>query len=319
MAANYFDSTQTRSMDTIMAKFTTDEMRNELRTIFLFEADHVAMGAGYEAAERFIGFPMDDRQNYCAMEPEKVDLGRFPIAKLFDHGYDFAFRPTVMSSLDSSEVQDLIVFMLGTPRAGGISLGGQLHPFMTPDGLCQTVSDAAKARWKLEVEPDAGEDFTTRELALLANMTEGAIRNALADKSENGLRAIAGSKNPVLVEKAEAARWLKGRRGFIPTPNRPIEDPFLREQIKNAQSAEALGQLIGQCVRLATKASKSVPTGLGWQPGELEAWISGNARFDLDRAKALAAVLDLDVPLFVGKALEVSLRREATEAHGGRS
>jgi hypothetical protein len=303
-----------------MILFTKEQMLNELRTIFLFEADHIAIGAGLGAAEEFIGFSNDEYGNYCAMKPEIVDLDRFPIACAFEQGYDYAFRPTVLSTLgDPSEVQDLRVFMDGTPKVGGIGCGGETHQFMTPDGFCQTVADAVYARWKLEWEDDAGEHFTTRELALLANMTEGAIRNALADKSENGLRAIPGSKNPVQIEKAEAARWLQGRRGFIPTPNRPREDRFLKEQLQNAPSAEALGQLIGQCVKRAARTPGDVQAALGWKHEQLDAWVRGENRFDLESAKALAVALDLDVPLFVGKALEVSLRRDLATANGGQS
>jgi hypothetical protein len=150
-------------------------------------------------------------------------------------------------------------------------------------------------------------------------MTEGAIRNAPADKSENGLRAIPGSKNPVQIEKAEAARWLQGRRGFIPTPNRPREDRFLKEQLQNAPSAEALGQLIDRCVKLAAHTPRNVQAALGWEPAELDAWVRGENRFDVERAKSLAVALDLDVPLFVGKALEVSLRRDLAIGNGGQS
>jgi hypothetical protein len=38
------------------------------------------------------------------------------------------------------------------------------------------VADAASARWKLEWIADGTQTFTIRELALLANMTEGAVR-----------------------------------------------------------------------------------------------------------------------------------------------
>jgi hypothetical protein len=195
-----------------MARFKKEEMLVELRTIFLFEADHILMGAGPEMAERFIGFPVPEEGEYCHRSPMEVDLSRFQIANAFEHGYEFAFRPSVMNMLDESQVQDLNVFMLGTPKAGGISLGGETHRFMTPDGLCQMVADTVHARWKLEWDSPGAHVLSTRELALLADMTEGAVRNAIADKGENGLRAISGSKNPVTVEHADALRWLSGRR-----------------------------------------------------------------------------------------------------------
>ena len=147
-----------------MARFPKSEMLNELRTIFLFEADHILMGSGPEVAAQFIGFDPEFNE-YCHLSPERVDLSRFSIAGSFERGYDYAFRPSLLNTLGEGEVQDLVVFMLGTPRAGGISSGGETHAFMTPEGLCQRVADTVLARWKLEWDPvGAGShSFTTRE------------------------------------------------------------------------------------------------------------------------------------------------------------
>jgi hypothetical protein len=294
-------------METAMARFTKEQMLNELRVIFLFEADHILMGAGREVAERFIGFEVPEDGQYCFEQPDRVDLRRFPISNVFERAYEAAFFPSVLTSFDDSEVQDLVQFMMGTPRAGGINAAGEPHSFMTPDGYCQSVADAVFARWKLEWDPAGldGHTFTTRELALLANMTEGAVRNAIAHKSEDGLRVVAGMK-PVSVARDEAWRWLQNRRGFIPSPKRPSEDRFLCEHLRNIQSAAALGDLI------RTQLSTSKQQTLGWTNDEIDEWCNGSFRFDEARACQLARALDFDVPLFVGKALEVSLRRDSS-------
>jgi hypothetical protein len=284
-------------------------MRDELRAIFLFEADHILMGSGPEMAQRFIGFDTGDNGEYCFHNPADVDLSRFQIATAFDDGYEYAFRPSVTNELDKGRVQDLAVFMLGTPKAGGIYSGGETHSFMTPDGLCQTVADTVHARWKLEWDSPGSHTFTTRELALLADMTEGAVRNALS-KSEDGLRAIPGTKNPVYVEHAEALRWLNGRRGFIASPQRASEDRFLKEQLQNVQDAETLGKLIERRLWNTYDSIDKAPSALGWTSIELEGWVNGTQAFKTDRARTLAQALDLDIPLFVGKALEVTLRRD---------
>ena len=302
-----------------MARFTKDQMFDELRTIFLFEADHILMGAGPEAAAHFIGFEVPDENEYCHRPPGDVDLKRFQISGAFDRGYEFAFRPSVMNTLGEGEVQDLNVFMLGTPRAGGIDSGGETDRFMTPEGLCRTVADTVFARWKLEWESPGAHTFTTRELALLADMTEGAVRNALADKSESGLRAVPGTKNPVIVEHAEVLRWLKGRRGFIASPARAKDDRFLSEQLQNLQTTERLGHIVS--VRLwdtfgsPSEASKA----LSWPPSILESWRKGEQVFDLNQALQLAKAIDVDAPLFVGKTLELTLRRDLSNAPGGQS
>ncbi|UDL96145.1 hypothetical protein LGH83_08170 [Lichenihabitans sp. PAMC28606] len=304
-----------------MTRFVKTEMLDELRTIFLFEADHLLMGAGPEMAERFVGFEPGDAGEYCHRSPADVDLSRFQITTAFNAGYDYAFRPSVMNTLGEGEVQDLHVFMLGTPRAGGIGSGGETHAFMTQSGLCQTVADTVLARWKLEWDGSgtAVHDFTTRELALLADMTEGAVRNALADKSDSGLRAIPGTKNPVMVEHAEAMRWLKGRRGFIPTPGRASEDRFLTEHLQSVQSAEALGHLIGRRLWDTFGSPDKAPAALAWTVADMDGWQIGTQTFREDQARQLAQALDMDVPLFVGKALEVTLRRDLSSAKGGRS
>ncbi|BBE74932.1 hypothetical protein [Oharaeibacter diazotrophicus] len=282
-----------------MARFTKDQMLDELRTIFLFEADHLAMGAGSAMAVAFIGFESDQ---YWEEAPSRVDLSRFPITFAFDAGYDFAFQPGYLNKYSSEMALDLYAFMEGTPRCGGQrDRQGETHVFMTQDGFCRTVVDAVHAREKLD---DAYGDFTIRDLALLANMTEGAVRNALADRSDNGLRAVPGSK-PVEVNHAEGVRWLSGRRGFVPTPNRPQEDRFLREHLVELSSAEALSRVVSRLLWPRDKAPLPAD--------RVTAWIDGTFTFDRQDAEKLAEVLDLDVPLFVGKALEVSMRRDRTQ------
>jgi len=292
-----------------MAIFSKQDLMNELKTIFLFEADHILMGAGEKAAEEFIGFPAGDRGEYCHMDPANVNLDRFPIAGAFDRGYDYAYFPSVKNTLGEGEVQDLNVFMAGTPRAGGIHSGGETHAFMTSDGLCQRVADTVFARWKLEWnEYNDGETFTTRELALLANMTEGAVRNAVSDKGSAGLKAIPGTKNPVLIEHADALHWLSGRRGFVPTPSSAGSDRFFLQNLKEVTTSDAMGLLICQALN-GTRVE--VAKGLGWSLETLEHWLDGVQVFDEQRASELAAYLEVDEPFFVGKTLEVVRRRDA--------
>jgi len=54
---------------------------------------------------------------------------------------------------------------------------------------------------------------------------------------------------------------------------------------------------------------------LGWTTAEVQPWLDGTFAFDVERAGRIAEVLQLDVPMFVGKALEVTLR----SGEGGRS
>jgi hypothetical protein len=288
-----------------MAKFTKDEMLDELRTIFLFEADHVLLSSGADKAAAFVGFPVGEGNEYLNEPPSRVDLGLFSnIVGSFDRGYEFAFNRSRMNTLGEEEIQDLLVFMEGTPRAGGVSSGGEMHRFMTPDGFCRIVADTAQARLKLERSSD--ETFSPRELALLANMSEGAVRMAMSDKGDHALRAVPGAK-PIAVELAEAKRWLFGRRGFVPFPEQLVDDRFLTRAIRDAQTAEAFGRLIHQAIGFQSASELAQERGL--PAAELKAWLEGLYTFDLDRAREVAEALKMDVPLFVGKALELSLRR----------
>lgn len=297
-----------------MDRFTKYEMLDELRTIFLFEADHIVLGAGPNMAEQFIGFP-NERGEYCHMDPSLVDLRRFNITHVFDRGYDCAFRPSLINILDGGEVQDLVAFMDGTPRIGGVSSAGETHRFMNPDGFCRTVADAVHARWKLEWDSvgRGSHTFTTRELALLANMTEGAVRNGMADKGENGLRVIPGSK-PVQVEYNEAKRWLSARRGFVPTPQQPHLDTVLHEDLASIKTPEEFASFVRNLSYYYGEQRPGVGRAIDsvLALDEIEHWFDfGTFVFDPDKARRLADALDLDVPSFVGKALEVSLRRDA--------
>jgi hypothetical protein len=243
----------------------------------------------------------------------KVDLDRFAVTRVFRWAYAAAFTPSVMEWNGGLEEHDvLLTFMHGLPRIGSVG-GMEAHQFMGPDGFCQTVSDIIHAHWKLEWDTAGagGHTFTTRELALLANMSEGAVRNAMADKSGNGLKAIAGSK-PVSVEHDEAWRWLNGRRGFFPIPQRPADDRYLNSSLKDLDSAQAFGKFVARLIALDASGAQSLLT-RGWNKADLSAWSAATLTFDHDRAAQLAAALDLDVPLFVGKALEVSLRRDLVE------
>jgi hypothetical protein len=289
-----------------MAAFTKEQMLDELRTIFLFEADHVLISSGPKKAEAFIGFPPGDRGEYVHESPSKVDLSLFAdITASFERAYEFAFNRSRLNTFDENEVQDLQAFMEGTPRIGGISSAGEMHRFMTPDGFCRTVADAAFARWKLEWAGDESAKFTTRELALLANMSEGAVRMAISDKSEGSLKPIPGSK-PVAIKFDEAKRWLSGRRGFIPWPERAVDDRFLTRAIRDAETPKVLARLVHQVAGF--EPAEKIAAKLDWTTEEIQSWLDGTFAFDVERARDLAMFLQLDVPMFVGKALEVTLR-----------
>lgn len=94
-------------------------------------------------------------------------------------------------------------------------------------------------------------DDARKVLALLANMSEGAVRNAMSDRGEGGLRASPGSK-PVEVPFEEARRWLAGRRGFVASPRRLSENRAVFDRLATVRSATDLGDLVRRCLALGT-------------------------------------------------------------------
>jgi hypothetical protein len=292
-------------MELKMPTFTKKEMFRELATILLFEADHMILSSGMEMAKYFIGFETDNGE-YLHELPEKVEHKRFNAFGMFERGFEYAFEPSLLNAINENDFQDLVVFMQGVPKVGGIFSGGEMHQFMTPDGFCQSVADAASARWRLEWDDMGASElgFTPRELALLANMTEGAVRNAMSDKSEFGIKPIPGTKNPVKFSHDESLRWLSGRRGFIAGPSSIKEDKLFLESLKKTDTALAFSSLIKKLSIFSTTRNDL-------EDLNVESWCDGTFQFDREVAKKLAHALDIDVPTFVGKALEVSLRRDS--------
>lgn len=326
-----------------MSRFTKEQMRGELRDILLYQADHLVCCGTTDAAEAFIGFPPEDDEglyeSYWRMDASGVDLSRFRISEYFDLAYDFAFEPSLIHHIHPVEVGSLVAFMNGIPRPMSQDINNidpllPMRPlsasFMEQDGYCQTVADAAVARWKLEVSGQG--TFTPRELALLANMSEGAVRNAMSDKSESALKPIPGSK-PIQVEHEDAMRWLQGRRGYRAIPRRVDTDTVAKLKLETVRNVQELsGVITAHYVAFVGRHPfqehsnrhfssdgtssfeiEQMPKGLrslDWSMEEFESWREGSFSFDREKAISLAEALGLDAPLFAGKALEVSLRRD---------
>lgn len=293
-----------------MPRFSKEQIHGELSKILLIQADHIANTAHPDIAEQFIGFPLqNDEFCYFESDPARVDLSRFHATTLLDACYEYAVSPSVLTGHDDSLVQDLQVFVLGMPQA---DVGGEIHSFLTESGVCRMVAEISLARFKL----DEGDALSGREVALLANMTEGAVRNALADKSENGLQAISGTKNPVMIENDEALRWLMGRRGFVPTPFSLDEDRFVTERILKSRSTKEIGEIVSRLSWTRFGSPDDAPAKLGWSDETFKAWCEGTQTFDETKAIQLAEAFGTDVPLFVGKMRETTLRRDLVVGKG---
>ena len=301
-----------------MAQFTKDQLGTEIASILILQAYQSYLCSGREAAAwEFLGIvPKEPYESINEVDPARVDLDRFPIAASVFGCYDYAFHPTGDDRFDPSESSTVADFLAGMPREDFNGMLSAFPNYMGPPSLCADALTVADARSALDGwGEDITSDLSIRQVALLADMTEGAVRNALAQKGDAGLKAIPKSK-PVRIEVDEARRWLAGRRGFRPTPKEPSDDPILNERLRGFERMAQLADFIERHAVRTHGSPDALADGLGWPMDELARCGEGTFAFDPERAMALGTAIGADGPTFVGKALELSLRRDASTDDG---
>lgn len=281
--------------------FPATELLDELRTILLFTADFLAMTRSAEAAATFIGF---DSEQYHSEPLSRVALDSFRIAPTMTVIYDYAFQVGEARHFNEDLLQDANIFIEGVPRVGGQDhQGGETHPYMTEDGTCRRAITTANARWKLE-SPTPSE-LSVRELALLANMTEGAVRNALAAA---GIKAK-GSRT--FVDVAFAREWLAGRRSFVPTTCWEYTPDAAHLDIRTARTVSDLSLALTRRAEQKGLSVAALATASTVVPERTAAWLTGTPDLDIATAVALATALDLDPALVAGRTVELLLRQSS--------
>lgn len=129
----------------------------------------------------------------------------------------------------------------------------------TPPRLATTAALSAVARMVLDDgwrQTDYGAEhgilagdqghLTIAEIALLANMDEGSVRNAANKKLPDPLKTVQRGKRS-LVEPAEARRWLAGRKGFVPT--KPCDGSQIRPPEYNVRLTQEQALEIDKAAR----------------------------------------------------------------------
>ena len=115
------------------------------------------------------------------------------------------------------------------------------------------IVELAMARYQL----DYARHVTLPQIALLADVNERSVRNALHATGESMLAATRDEYGALVVEKTEALRWLRGRRNFKETvrigswgsdlPEKLDMDeimPFLRNRLEERFSVEHLREVL---------------------------------------------------------------------------
>jgi hypothetical protein len=291
-------------MGNSMVPFTKDEMEAELREIYAAQASHIAHVGNNEAANIFLGFewefsPWEDTLDEVA---SKIDLTRFKATEYMSVAYDYAFQVGHFRAYDECVHMDVIGFDCGVPAYASCGIGPAYRH--RPDSKCRHVVDMAMARWYLDGNEDVSA-LSIRQLAVLAGMKEGAVRNSLSSEK------IKTEGSPASVSMEIAREWLKKRKGFIPS--------IFEDCSKEQWQADARILLAGDFVT----AMENILARLQLKPEEaankadvpLEYFVSllggKHGSDNISNLQRVAVALDLDAPQFVGRAIEVALRHSA--------
>lgn len=283
-----------------MSRPSLADLHQELAATLIVQAHQIVLVTDRpEDGKAFLGRDPD------AAQAEDIDLGRFPVAARLEALHAYAFAPTGDDLYDVNELYWLEDFLCGLPRS---NWDGEVRGFPErgQTSALADVLDAASARAALDGhEQDNTPELSTRQLALLADITEGAVRNALSQGGAAGLTAVPGAK-PVRVSLDEARRWLPGRRGYRPTPTGPSDDPILNERLRGFDRMEQLADFVKRHAERRLGSAEALGT-------EAVGWLDGSYTFDAAAARDIAETIGADVPTFVGKALELALRRDGED------
>jgi len=183
-----------------------------------------AKGAGVRA------LGLTERQGYVRLA-SSVDVKVTAIGRMLPVWIRYAYEGVVSAGYGSNAMD--------THAEGSLErLRDMLHLLRKDDPYFELCLDAAQsdmsdavsfggledlsARVTARHELDIGLDLTPQQLALLANMSERSVRNAMLGSGD--LKANANG----MIDNAEAARWLKGRRGFVLSTRRQFPSDSLQ-------------------------------------------------------------------------------------------
>jgi hypothetical protein len=278
--------------------FTKEAMAAELRELIFFQASHIAHVAGNEAASNFLGFSCEIGcfSGPSQGEAKQIDLGRFRVWPYLSDAFDYAFQVGRCWNYDESADAEVSHFDYSvTPHA----CWGEISPYHEANSKVRHVVDLATARITLDLNRDSG-SLTVRHLALLANMSEAAVRNALS---------AAKISSPVDTEAA--AEWLKDRKGFVPTRTEENWAANWTARTNFYLSAERLQAGLAGVLNDLKLTPETAASAADISVDEIRSLL-GDAPpipISIDKLKRLGSVLEADVPHFVGQAMEATLRR----------
>jgi hypothetical protein len=294
-----------RSTATSLRPTDKATVMTELREVLLGNACQLMLSTGEDQlAETYLGVSLGE-YSFGSMpggfrdDIKKIDLTRFYIASQIEAAYDFALQEgdtKARTAFTNDDWNDLEIFSLGAAQC---SFGGEPTPLGIEDSSLRRTFDMVMARMALR----ESSSLTIRELALLADIGETAVRTAL---SADGIRTE-GKPAQVSVEVAEP--WLRRRRGYVPTLE--FNSEMITSEIATAVDAFLYRPFRPALIALMDLRGVDTPK-LAHDADVDELWLhalitGGNASCDLDALGRLAVCLEVGVPLFTGRAVEAIL------------
>lgn len=193
------------NIETFRQPFLVDQALEELRVLIWCTASQVALLGRGDLADAMIEPDADFGMSETpAAYLSKIDLSAFEITNTVTAAYDFAFQINDPTRFGADRWGDLGAFVSGGVRH---SWSGDMSPTLREDSKLRHLADMVQGRVNLLM----GDALSIRQLALLANMIEPAVRSSL---SAEGIKT---EGRPASLPADTALSWLSGRRGFVPT------------------------------------------------------------------------------------------------------
>jgi hypothetical protein len=278
--------------------FTKSEMEEELREVLFVQASQIAHAGSPRAAQEFLGFDFDFSPVATVDQADinRIDLTRFAASRYMSSAYDYAFQCGHPWDYGEDHNHNITALSDGVVPYAAY---GDRSPFLSPESKCRHVIDLAMGRWCLETD----RDLTIRQLSLLAAMTEAAVRNSLSSER------IETHGKPVSVAAKLAIKWLSARRGFIPTNGAENRQQYWLARTRTLLASPHIGTGLQTILADLELTPEALAKKAGVPPNSVQALLDcASVNPNIQELRKIGEALDLDVPYFVGQAIEASLR-----------
>lgn len=256
------------------------------------------------SGDRALGFESKGDLLIYRMAPDELDLQRYRIGRFLPFVYEYAYEGRkVMGATDWNDWygeagdRDVLGAFVEMTDVDGVAAILAEYDFTQTNYLRQMLS-RADARNAL----DSGEALSINQLALLANLNERSVRNAL--KAE-GVQALTSSDGET-VPAREALRWLESRRGMFKKTSIVV---FGEDELPEALSLAEIPVFIGTRIAQLFAAQESDPEDccypiekaahvLGWNASRIYDLTQDTSKIDPKDCAKLANILRVDPAWF---------------------